>query len=223
MIENFPTALDFVWLPSNDDPGQGYHVTPGDPGAGTFGGITEATWQAALAMGIVKGSLMMATRDQLSLILRTLYWGSVCDALPAGVDLVVFNGRMMSGGYPHLFQLCVGFTGNDVDGWIGPDTIAAARGLDAKTLIHAQCGMHWGYLFSLPTFGMFGKGWTKRIVAAKAAGLALLSQTPTLASIAAAPTSTPEIRTEHPPLPLTQPTTTSSIAPVITHPPVVQP
>lgn len=222
MMENFPAALDFVWLPQNDDPGQGYHITPGDPGLGTFGGITEATWQVAMAAGFVTGSLMSATRDQLSLILRRLYWGSVCDALPAGVDLVVFNGRMMSGGYPHLFQLCVGFTGNDVDGWIGPDTIAAARGLDAKTLIHAQCGMHWGYLFSLPTFGTFGNGWTKRLLAAKAAGLELLqSQAP----VVAAPPLPPTTKAPSP-QPPQLPISTSPIPPVdpvLNHPPVVQP
>ena len=48
---NFPTALAFVWQPGYDDPATGYHVTPGDAGGGTLGGVIEATWAKAVAQG----------------------------------------------------------------------------------------------------------------------------------------------------------------------------
>lgn len=169
MKDNYPAALAFVWQPQFDSPSQGYHATPGDPGGGTYGGVIEQTWAHARAAGIVTGSLMGASQDQLSTVLRSLFWGSVCDELPAGVDLLMFNGRMMSGGFPRLFQQSLGLMGSDVDGWIGPDTLAAASGVHVPTFVNAVTGAHAAYLAALPTWGEFGNGWAARLKEAQAA------------------------------------------------------
>lgn len=173
---SFSPFLALVW-PANgdfDSPKQGYHVTPSDPGGGTFGGVIEATWQACVARGIVAGELKDATTDQLQAVLRAECWGPVCDALPSGLDVLTANGRMMTGMYSRLLQQCLGFTGNDIDGNLGPDTLGVASGLDAKTLIHALTGTHYAYLRQLPTWASFGLGWTRRIVAARDCALSLL-------------------------------------------------
>jgi lysozyme family protein len=177
--ENFPAGLAFVWARGRDSPQDGYHATPGDPGGGTFGGVIEATWADAVRVGIVKGLLAKAMIAQLTIVLQLKFWGDTCDSLPAGLDLLLFNGRMMSGEFPKLFQQCLGFMGHeDVDGWIGPDTLRAVRGRDPATLIDAVSGVHYAYLETLPTWAEFGgaehgDGWTGRLKAAQAAAQAM--------------------------------------------------
>lgn len=171
---NFSAALAFVWQPQYDSPKQGYHVTPGDPGGGTFGGIIEATWAAAAHDGLVHGLLKNASTAQLSLVMQKRFWEPVCEKLPPGIDLLVFNGTMMSGRFAELFQQCLGLTGDDVDGWIGKFTQAVAANCDPATLIRAVHGTHYAYLESLPTWGLFGNGWSGRLLAARDAAMGLV-------------------------------------------------
>jgi lysozyme family protein len=119
------------------------------PAAEPSAALPEATWENAARVGIIRGAnaLRSATIDQLSTILRVKYWGDACAGLPAGLDLLVFNGRMMSGQYPKLFQASLGLFGaEDCDGWIGPETIAAAKARDAATVIEALTAIHYSYL-----------------------------------------------------------------------------
>jgi lysozyme family protein len=171
---NFQSALTFVWAPGRDSPADGYHVTPNDPGGGTLGGVIEATWEAAAHRGLVTGQLRTATRDQLATILKDQYWGPVCDALPTGIDLLMFNGSMMSGGYHKIFQSCLGLMGDDVDGDIGPQTMAVAASAAPATLANALTGAHYTYLRALFAWPDFGKGWTTRLMAARVAALGMI-------------------------------------------------
>ncbi len=171
---NFKPSLNFVWLPGYDSPLDGYHVTPGDSGGGTKGGVIQATWANAVRQGIVAGSLVKATNGQLSLVLEHDFWSTACDALPDGVDFLLFNGRMMSGRYPIIFQETLGFTGDDLDGFIGPASIAAAKAMDPTQLVEALCGAHLAYCSSLSAWPEFHGGWTKRLTAAKTLALSLL-------------------------------------------------
>lgn len=172
---NFQAALAFVWGPGRDSPLDGSHTTAGDPGGLTNGGITEATWEAAVQRGLVSGALDTASRDDLSLILQTEYWSPLCDALPSGLDLLFFDGSMMSGAYPKLLQRCLGMIGADVDGMIGLKTLAAVNASDVTTLIKALTGAHYAYLSSLGGWTTFRNGWTTRLLAAETAALALVS------------------------------------------------
>jgi lysozyme family protein len=169
---NFPAALAYVWQPGYDNPADGYHVTAGDSGGGTKAGIIEATWAKALAKGIVTGTLRAATTSQLSDVLHMEFWGAACDALPAGIDVVLFNGRMQSGGYPKLFQQVLGFVGDDdVDGDIGPATVAAAQQVDPQTFLRAQYGVHYAYLTRLESWPLFKHNWARRLLGARDLGL----------------------------------------------------
>ncbi len=173
--------MAFVW-PVNgefDSPRQGYHVTPGDAGGGTFGGVIEATWSGAVKRGLVTGTLAHATTAQLAIVLRDACWGPACDALPSGVDLMLFNGRMMSGRFPCLFQQCVGLAGEDVDGDIGPQTLAMVASVHPPTLIGALFGVHAAYLRGLTSWARFGTGWDRRLTAARTAALAMAKGTDT--------------------------------------------
>jgi hypothetical protein len=66
--------------------------------------VTEATWARAVRDGIVSGNLRDATNDQLAAVVRNSCWGAACDALPVRLDLLPFNGRMMTGQYARLMQ-----------------------------------------------------------------------------------------------------------------------
>lgn len=179
MTPNFPTSLAFVWAPGRDSPRDGYHTTPGDPGGGTLGGVIEATWMDAVRAGIVHGLLANASIEQLTAVLKIKFWTPACDDLPTGLDLLLFNGRMMSGHFPWLFQQCLGFIGSDdVDGWIGPESLKVARSREPETFIDAVCGAHAAYLAGLPTWGRFGDGWAGRIRAVQIAARAMADGAP---------------------------------------------
>lgn len=177
---NFEAALDFVWRPGFDNPKDGPHTSPGDPGGLTFGGITEATWAAAVSTGLVEdGPLSDATTTQLSSILHFKFWSSICDELPPGFDLALFNGRMMTGYFPRLFQQSLGLIGADVDGSIGPQCLALAESRAPGTFLDSLAGVHAAYLGRLSTWPRFGDGWTARIRAANAAARTLAGVTTT--------------------------------------------
>jgi lysozyme family protein len=176
MIANFPAALAFGWRPGYDNPGDGYHVTPGDAGGGTIGGVIEETWAAAVAKGIVAGTLRNATRDKLGLVLRDLFWGDACDGLPAGIDLMLYNGRMMSGGYPKLFQKAVGAV---ADGDVGQATIDAAKAIPATTLIEKLTVAHIYYLSNLgASWTLDHDGWEGRLLNAYTVALQMAEAPP---------------------------------------------
>jgi lysozyme family protein len=163
---NFKPSLNFVWQRGYDSPLDGYHVTPGDSGGGTKGGVIQATWANAVRQGIVAGALVNATNGQLSLVLQEDFWGTACNELPDGIDFLLFNGRMMSGRYAIIFQETLGFTGSSLDGHIGPITIAKAKTIDPKHLIDALSEAHFSYCKSLSSWFQFKGGWSKRLTAA---------------------------------------------------------
>ena len=176
MKENFSAFLALVWPADGDfdSPLGGYHVTPGDPGGGTKGGVIEATWALYVARGVVTGTLQDATDPQLEAVLRADAWGSVGDALPGGLDVLIANGRMMTGHYAAIVEQCLGWTGADVNNSIGPNDMKRLGGSDTRTLIEALHGNHYRYLASLTTWGEFGDGWTRRLVAARDVALHLV-------------------------------------------------
>lgn len=49
------------------------------------------------------------------------------------------------------------------DGAIGAKTLAAVAGCDPVELIDRICDLRLAYLKALPTFDVFGMGWTRRV------------------------------------------------------------
>ncbi len=179
MEANFPAALAFVWAPGRDSPVDGYHVTPNDPGGATFGGVTQATWDNAVQTGVVAGALEHASIAQLTAVMKKKFWDPYCAELSTGVDLLCFNGCMMTGRYPSLFQETLGMVNGSVDGWIGKHTQAAAAHSDPATLIMAVHGIHDAYLRTLSAWPLFGGGWSARLEAARLAALQLIAKSKT--------------------------------------------
>ena len=152
----------------------GYSDTPGDSGGPTNFGITLATLKAydgnqALTADDVK-KLAPATATE---IYRTAYWNRMqCGALPAGLDLEVFDFGVNSGPAESVktLQKIVGVT---PDGSIGPITLAAVGQLNAADLVarFAQARLAFYQSLNKPEFE---QGWTTRVAQIQTAAAKML-------------------------------------------------
>ena len=122
MRTSFDTALATVLAAEG-----GFSNDPRDPGGATFRGITLATLSGARGRPVTVAELKALDRAEIATIYRRSYWDTVAgDALPAGLDLAVFDLAVHSG--PHRAAVLLqGLLGVATDGRIGPVTLAAAR------------------------------------------------------------------------------------------------
>jgi len=137
----------------------GYANSPSDPGGETMWGVTA---KVAYANGYT-GRMRDLPRDTAKAIYRKQYWDSVkAEQLPLGLRFDVFDAAVNSGVSQSVkwLQRVVGVVD---DGVIGPMTISAANKLDGKAAAAAFNGVRLDFMTSLPTWGMFGKGWARRI------------------------------------------------------------
>ena len=141
----------------------GYSDTPGDPGGPTNFGITLATLKA------YEGSPNLTAQDVKNLtpatakeIYRSNYWNRMqCGALPAGLDLEVFDFGVNAGPGEAVkaLQRIVGVT---ADGSIGPITLAAIGQFKPRDLISQYSEARLAYYKGLNN-PEFEQGWTARV------------------------------------------------------------
>lgn len=157
MLNNFVACLNAFWtfdgVRADDAPGEKF---------ATSYGVTEFSWNDAVAAGIVSGDMNDGTRDDYALVLRVNFWErNAGDSLPAGVDLMVFNDATLSGDR-HAATLLQRIVGVEPDGVIGPLTLAGVAGWDATRLIAAMVAADDVYLAALRNAPLYLKGWTRR-------------------------------------------------------------
>lgn len=165
MKDNFDKCLEFVL-----DIEGGFSDNPKDPGGPTFNGITQRTFNAAVAQNKwPPRALSSATglsdtwKSQRDQIYRDQYWDSIKgDDLPAGVDLVLFDGSVNSGASQSVkfLQKALGVT---TDGQIGQMTLAALSAILYPRLIEKICEARRDFLRANKNFSTFGKGWMARV------------------------------------------------------------
>jgi lysozyme family protein len=176
MEDNFTTCLAFTLREEG-----GYVANPDDPGGATNMGITLATyraWSDNPAAGVPQIEDM--TTRVARAIYRALYWNPLrADALAAGVDLSVFDFGVNAGIWrsARLLQQALGFTGDEADGCVGPETLGAADKADPRSLVEELFSRQERYYRSLVEFPIFGRGWLNRTEARRAAALDMLSNT----------------------------------------------
>jgi lysozyme family protein len=166
----FDRAINFIWAPDRD--GHRNDRAPGESFA-TAWGITQMTWDGAVASGIVSGPLADATLEQCKAIYRADYWNPLhCDALNPGVAFVLFNDATLSGvdAAARLLQRVVGAT---EDGVIGPQTLRLANAMPATELIDRLTVADEKYLAALRNAPLFIRGWDRRERACQAEALTL--------------------------------------------------
>ena len=153
----------------------GFVDNPNDPGGATNLGITLNTlddWENAdLPVSAIR-SLDRGLAEQ---IYHKNYWLKMsCGLLPAGVDLMVFDSGVNVGPGRAIEQLQDALM-VDVDGDIGPQTLAAAARMSAHELIADMGLIEQHYYRGLKTFPVFGKGWLARVDRRTVAALTLKS------------------------------------------------
>jgi lysozyme family protein len=149
----------------------GWADHPADPGGATMKGVTLKTYSDWLSRQATKDELRNIPAEHLRTIYKARFWDAVRgDELPSGLDYVVFDMAVNSGPgrAARMLQAAVGVT---PDGSIGPKTLAAVNAQDPSTLIATFQRNRQHFLEDLPTFGTFGKGWTRRVTEAGEIGL----------------------------------------------------
>jgi lysozyme family protein len=153
----------------------GYVNDPKDPGGATNRGVTQKVYNLWRAdHGLPIQSVKLITPAEVFAIYKKQYWDRVRgDELPSGVDYCVFDFAVNSGVHKASCVLQEALL-VDIDGKIGPNTLAEAKAQPAAPIIDCVCDLRQHFLEGLKTFGHFGKGWTARVkaVRAKAKGMA---------------------------------------------------
>jgi len=152
----------------------GYSDTPGDPGGPTNFGITLAILKA------YEGNPNLTAQDVKNLtpatakeIYRSNYWNRMqCGALPAGLDLEVFDFGVNAGPGEAVkaLQRIVGVT---ADGSIGPITLAAIGQFKPRDLISQYSEARLAYYKGLNN-PEFEQGWTARVAQIQTAASQML-------------------------------------------------
>lgn len=131
-----------------------------DPGGETMFGITR---RVALKEGY-QGDMHVLPREFAKDVYRRKYWDAVmADRLPDAVRYTVFDAAVNSGPSQAISWLQRALDVGE-DGVLGPltlDAINKAAGLKLGVLFNAE---RLDFLTSLPTWGAYGRGWSRRIV-----------------------------------------------------------
>lgn len=154
----------------------GYVDHPRDPGSATNMGITIFTLKEWRGRDVTKAEVKALTKAEATQIYEARYWLPLnCHNLPDGWDLIAMDGGVNSGvsrGAKWLQKA----VGAKADGKIGPDTLK-------KTILAGQPGIQkaaeirMGFLRGLRHWGVFGKGWSRRVAETEAEATRMYLQT----------------------------------------------
>lgn len=151
---NFDKAFD--QLIGNEG---GYSFSPSDPGGETMWGVTSTV---ARANGY-SGPMKQLPRETAAAIYRKHYWDVInADVLPAQLRFHIFDAAVNSGP-AQAAKWLQHVAGVKEDGIIGAMTISAIAKMDGHEVAMAFTGVRLDFMTSLPTWGAFGRGWSRRI------------------------------------------------------------
>ncbi len=164
----------------------GWSNDPHDAGGPTNYGITLADFARFKALPIRSNNrarlikqLKQISQDDVHSIYLQAYWRPSRSAqLPPALALMHFDASVNHGldGAARLLQRAVGV---DIDGEIGPRTLAAARGQPAARVLQRYAELRRRRYRSLPHFWRFGRGWLRRVDLTLDRAHQLLATTPT--------------------------------------------
>ena len=163
MTDNFDECLALVLAHEG-----GYSDHPKDPGGVTNLGVTKRAWEDFTGAPATVEHIRDLTPELVRPIYRKRYWDTAhCGELQSGLDYAVFDCAVNSGPLRSvkLLQQALGVT---ADGVLGKLTLAAIQAVPAVGLIHDMCEERLKFLRDLSPFGVFGKGWTRRVADVRA-------------------------------------------------------
>lgn len=159
MRNNFDAALSAVLRHEG-----GYVNHPDDPGGATNKGVTQGTydlWRADHQLPLQ--SVKLITPAEIMALYKRGYWDKVNgDIMPPGLDYCLFDFAVNSG-HKRAITYLQRVVGADADGVLGPATMDAVNSAPVKDVIEGVCNLRLAFLKKLPTFRVFGKGWSARV------------------------------------------------------------
>lgn len=143
---------------------------PKDPGGRTSRGVTQRVYSAyRISRKKPTQDVYKATEAEVSEIYRLQYWSvNLCDQLPSGIDIVVFDTAVNSGGKRamKILQASLNRVANGrllVDGGVGMITVQAALNAPDHDSVVLEFGRkRQAFYRALSTWKYYGKGWTRR-------------------------------------------------------------
>lgn len=154
----------------------GFVDHPQDPGGATNMGITLATLADWRGRAVSSDEVRALTRQEAGAIYRARYWDAVhADAIPAGLDYCTFDAAVHSGP-ARAAQWLQKAVGAQIDGRVGPQTLALAARVQARGAIAAMSETRLGFLRRLSTWPHFAGGWRRRVEEVRAHALAMAEE-----------------------------------------------
>jgi len=137
---------------------EGGHVNdPRDPGGETKYGISKRSYP--------NEDIAALTLDRAKEIYRADFWDRLSgDELPLAIALPLFDYAVNSG-IKQAVKSLQRAIGANVDGVLGPQTLATLATRSHKATVIDLQAERLVFMASLPTFGTFGRGWSRRVIA----------------------------------------------------------
>ena len=126
-------------------------------------GVTKRVWEEFVGHPVSEADMRALTPEKVGSMYKLKYWNSsYCEVLPKGLDYVVFDFAVNAGTGRSVktLQQAIGCV---ADGVIGPKTMAAINGANAKDIIakfsDARTDFYQGIVARKPDQVRFIKGW----------------------------------------------------------------
>ena len=169
MKSNFDKALAAVLHHEG-----GYVLHPSDPGGMTNLGCTKTTWEEWVGHPVDEKTMRALTPADVAPLYKRKYWDKIKgDELPNGIDYACFDAAINSGP-GRAVKWLQGCVGADMDGALGPKTLALVVAADQKELVEDYAKRRLSFLTDLPTWSTFGKGWNRRVSEVEKTALSML-------------------------------------------------
>lgn len=145
----------------------GFVNHPKDPGGATNLGVTKKVYDAWLGKESTMEAFKALAPEDVAPLYEEQYWKKAkCDLLPSGFNYAVFDMAVHSGPVRAVkaLQEAIGFTGNAVDGVLGPVTLTALQKSNKLITLLDFIWERYDFLHGLSTWVTFGRGWRARLV-----------------------------------------------------------
>jgi lysozyme family protein len=172
MDSTFDACLEFTLAEEG-----GYIDHPTEPRLAANHGITLARLRRFLREpGLERDDIRQIPCSTVRALYLADFWNRTrCDALPPGIDLMVFDHAVNAGPdrAGRALQLACGYKRAEIDGAVGPDTLARVELTDRLTLLDALTAMQRTGYRQMAAYGLFGEGWLARLERRRSTALEL--------------------------------------------------